>query len=333
MSLMYCDSFDNYDSFPGGKWSSGVGGFNPGARTGIQAFIPQPEGFAGVPRINFSNRITMIVGVAIKLVGGTEGSLFSFYNSAGNVGYGGLGAYSDGSIRLKDYTGAVVASSPPGIVSEGEYFYVEEKITMTAGGTVVVRVNGQTVITYVGFTPQAPYDGADGFLLEGELIFDVFCDDFYLCDDSGTVNNDFLGPVRIYAVTPDANETPLDFTPLSGTNFSEVNQVPPPGDAAYVSAALPGNIDQYHYTPTGPPGVFVIKGVQHSFSCRLDEPGAHTMASQVNANTGPNPTVGSNAPDTDYAFVITPYDVNPNTGLPFQVGDFATTWFGPNITS
>jgi hypothetical protein len=147
------------------------------------------------------------------------------------------------------------------------------------------------------------------------------------------VNNDFLGAVQIFAILPDANETPLQFTPLAGTNFSEVNQAPPPGDAAYVFQGTNGDIDQYHYTITGPSEAYEISFVQHSLCCKLDGPGSHTIGSRVNSTTNNTPQIGTNAVGNDYEYALFVWDTNPNTSAAFQPADFATTFFGPVITS
>lgn len=333
MAIVFIDSFDHYNTLLQ-KWSSGDAGFNTNlafVRTGTQSLNPSGPGFADLPRINFSRRTTMIAGVWVYLtVLGPQ--CFKWFNSVDHDELGEIFTGNDGSISL-GRNGFVLATSRPGVVQAGQGFYVESKATFTNPGTCEIRVNGVTEIAYVGDMAFPGFEFVDGFTLPGNDIFDVFYDDLYLLDDSGGVNNDFLGAVRIFAILPDANETPLNWTPLAGTNFSEVNQAPPPGDTAYVSDATPGDIDQYHYTITGPVGSYTIKGIQHSLSCRLDSAGAHTMASQINAHTGGVPEVGSNTPGATYDFVITPWDVNPNTGVAFVPADFATTFVGPKLTA
>lgn len=338
MASVFCDSFDTTQTFLQ-KWSSGGGNYNTNpefVRSGTQSFQPQPVGFGSIPRINFANRTVLIVGAAYYGQTTTGGQLWGFFNNSAGQEYGGLIPLGDGSIRLEDYNGNPLIDSAPGVLSANKFFYIEEKVNLVSGstGSCEVRVNGQTVLTYTGTGMAEPgNDGADGFLLQGSLILNVYFDDFYLIDDTGGVNDDFLGAVQVFAIYPDEDETPLEFTPLTGSNFSEVNQAPPPGDASYVSGATPGLIDQYHYTISGPVGAYVIKFLQHSLCCKLDAAGSHTVGSRINSTTLDTVQVGSNSVGSDYAYAIFPWDTNPNTGMPFAPVDFSTTFLGPVITA
>lgn len=336
MSSVFYDSFDHYNQLLQ-KWSSGESGYNTNptfVRTGSQSLNPTNSTvFAQVPRINFTSRQTMIAGYAYYTTSfGIQGAQMSYwYNTASGAQFGQLDANTNGSISVFFFN-SLAWTTVPGVLNTGAYYYIEIKCGFFQGGPFVLKVNGQVVLSETVGT-LAGFAGVDGFLLPGNTTFDTYYDDLYLLDDTGTTNNDFLGAVQIFAILPDANETPLQWTPLAGTNFSEVNQVPPPGDAAYVSSNTPGQIDQYHYTITGPSGSYAIKAIQHSLSCRLDAAGSHTISSQINTHTSGNPQVGTNAVTGNYEFAIFPWDVNPNTGVAFQPTDFSTTFVGPNLTT
>lgn len=341
MAVVFGDSFNGYNTLLL-KWSSGSSvAYNTDPafiRTGNQSFLANGESFASLPRINFASRSTMIMGVAIYFTG-LATQVYKWLNSQGAPSGGELISIqvgSDGAINVGLGNGpTIIAVSAPGVVSAGSFSYLETKVTFdSVAGSCVVRVNGQVVVTFNGPTCFAGFANAQSFTLTGSSHVDLYYSDFYLLDDSGGVNDDFLGPIQVFAIVPDANETPLDWTPLANTNWQEVSQVPPPvDDSAYVFAGTEGNTDQYHYTISGPTEAFEIKFVQHSLCCKLDAPGAHTIASQVNTHTSGAPQVGSDAVGADYVYVIFPWDVNPNTGVPFIPSDFASTFFGPKITS
>jgi hypothetical protein len=341
MALVFMDSFQHYNGI-NQKWSSGAANFNADP-----AFIRQPNtlrtqslnpnggSFSNIPRINFTNRISMVFGVAyIQQFAVGNQILYTNNQPAGGGQYGEIRVELDGSLTLRKLGGNIIAQSAPGIIGTGQFYYIEEKSTfLSVGGSCIVRVNGVPVITFSGSMTDGVNQGVDGFLLPGSAINNCYYNDLYVLDSSGATNNDFLGAVLIYALKPKANETPLNFTPLANTNWQEVNQFPAPGDAAYVFSPTVGAIDQYEYDISGIPGAYLIKGIQHCMSARLDAAGAHTLFSQCNATTGQAAIVGSNAPTTDYDFVLCPYDVNPNTGVAFQPSDFTTTFLGPVITA
>lgn len=333
MSIVRVDSFDHYDSIPV-KWDTGSAQFTTNAsfvRTGGQAILLPGTAFPALPKLNFTNRTTMIAGLAIHPAILAEVRLFSWFNNGVNDGQVGLWMESDGSLLVvTGNVNDVLGQTAPSLITAGVYNYVEIKAKMIAGaptGSIEVRVNGQTALLKTGIPTTRFANGADQFILQGSQLVDVYADDFYLLDDQGTANNDFLGAVRIYAIMPDANETPLDWVPLANQNYQEVNQIPPPGDTAYVESDTVGATDQYHYTPSGPTGAYEIKGIQHSLDAKLSAAGSHSICSQINTHSGGQVALGS-----DYHMVVTPWDVNPNTGAAFVPADFATTFVGPKIT-
>jgi hypothetical protein len=336
MASVFYDSFDPYSGPVTLKWASGEASFNSDpafVRTGTQSL--NPAGGAGelIPRINFTNRTTMIAGVAYYQTDAVGNQIMYFFNALAAAGvYGECDVSSDGAIVLK-VSNSTVATSAPGIIGTGQFYYVEMKATFTDPGHCEIRVNGETVLVYDGFMSDGVNNGVVSFFLPGSSINTCYYDDLYVLDDTGDTNNDFLGAINIYAILPDEDEAPLDWTPLAGTNVSQVNIAPPPGDSDYVFSPTVGAIDQYHYPITGIPGTYLIKAIQHGLCARLDAAGSHTLQSQLNGTTGQLALVGSNTPTEEYAYVLCPYDTNPNTGEAFQPTDFATTFLGPIITA
>jgi hypothetical protein len=342
MSIVFLDSFQHYTGL-NQKWSSGEADFNTnsewirnyiaGVRT--QSLNPNGGSFSNIPRINFSNRTNMIFGVSyIQEFAVGNQIMYTNNQPAGGGQYGEIDVSIDGALVLKKLGGAVVlATSAPGIIGTDGFYYIEQESVFTQTGSCIVRVNGEIVITFSGDMTDGTHTGVDGFLLPGSAVNNCYYNDLYVLDASVAPNNSFLGAVLIFAFPSVANESPLNFTPLANTNWQEVATFPPPGDAAYVFDDNVGAIDQYEYSITGIPGTYLLKGIQHCMSARLDAAGSHTLFSQLNATTGQAALVGSNALTEDYAFVLCPYDTNPNTGVAFQPSDFSTTFLGPNITS
>ena len=337
MSLVFVDSFDHYDTVDQ-KWDAGGADFNTDpafVRTGTQSLAPGGGGFDTLPRKNFPHVNTMTVGFAfiISSFAGTSTIMFFFNQSGGGFQTGTLTLEPDGSISIQ-VAHVTIGNTVGNLIIPNSFAYIEFQGDFQVIGSCILRVNGQVVFTFSGdMTGGVGAEGIDGFFQPGSNLLNFFYDDLYLlnANNSGipsTPNNTFLGAVQIFAILPDLDETPLDWTPLASTNVSQVNQEPPPGDTAYVSDNTPGDIDQYHYTPTGPPGAFQIFGLQHSLSARLDSAGSHSICSQVGTNSG-----ASQAVQGAYDFVVTPWDGNPETGNAWLVGDFATTFLGPKITS
>lgn len=235
-------------------------------------------------------------------------------------------------VTVRDATGSIVGVSAPNIITPNAYNVLEVLAFFVAsgGGSCRIRVNGATVLTLTGLTTLIPDRSATG----GE------CNNIQLSgpgglggarhDDTALFQmnslDEFIGPVEVYAEVPVANGTPVNWTPKAGMNFSEVNQIPPPGDAAYVEASAVGTEDQYVYHTTSIPVGSTIHAIMHGL-CAEVTAGAVVLSSDIGGIAATGQGLGAL-----YHYTLTPYDINPVTGLPWVLADFPGTQAGPKIT-
>jgi hypothetical protein len=220
--------------------------------------------------------------------------------------------------------------SAPNLVQTGVYAYFELSVALSGSKvTVEARINGFTVIGPVAIDASGVpfYNGIYMFGPGGGL--NAWVDDLYLCDGSGAYTNTFLGPVRIYTGTPIADSSPLQWTPSSGSpHYSLVNQIPPSAGATYVSSETVGQIDQYLHANGSPPAGGKVLAVQHCLDANIATAGSRALSSCIDGTSH-----GASALTTTYHIYTQPYDVNPVTGLPWDVADFATLPIGPEVTA
>ena len=125
----------------------------------------------------------------------------------------------------------------------GEYvlFLSEYEATIASGtgGSANVHVNGSSVISLTGVNTQATANpSANQVLLTSNFgVNNINCDDLYVLNTSGSVNNDFLGECRVWMSLPTGDDARFkQWTPSTGTshfaNLDDAN----PNDAA-VSAS------------------------------------------------------------------------------------------------
>ena len=331
---LFCDSFDHYQTsdlsskytFPGAQSSIIQGS----ARTGTQSLY---LGGTSGPGKAIGPQTAVIAGHAY-LPPSLAGRIFIFYNTDTGEEEVDVNVAADGSIFFTGGNTHIPLGDPsaPGLLQAGIYCYLEYALAWIGGiVNLYARVNGQLVITVLNLPP------GDGYI--NEIILSgpggsagAIHDDLYVgySTTPATITDDFQGPVRIYPLIPIANETPLQWTPLSGTNFSEVNQIPPPGDAAYVADGTVGDVDQYQLdfiSGHGPSGSYTIKFGQTVIDAKLDASGARLIAPDIGGNVG-----NSVALSTAYSMYEQTYSLNPVTGLPFAPADFTTTFLGPKVT-
>jgi hypothetical protein len=139
-------------------------------------------------------------------------------------------------------------------------------------------------------------------------------DDVYLCDTSGSRNNDFLGDVRVVTFRPDADTAQGDFTPSSGSvHYALVAEAPDDdGDASYVESGTVGHKDLYGYQDlTGTPAA--ILALQLATVARQDDARSRRLRAVLKsgATTANGVTRGLG---TSYALYDDRFEVDPATG-------------------
>jgi len=265
MALIFADSFDHYDNaYLQSKWTS-VSNFgnslqglvlnNTQARTG-----PQCGQFTGLGAfVTIENSSTWTVGGA-----------FNWQAYGGGVTIQHLGTIqvqwlinADGTISVFGgpsgfNPGALLGTTDPSVaITLGRYYYVECMFVVNkTGGSVILRINGQVVLSVSGDTSPNGDNVGDAFSIYGpggSAL--VFVDDVYVTDGNPVLNG-FLGDVAIGVIYSASAGDYTQWTPLSGSNWSEVNNNPPLGDASYVWSVAPSSgpypIDTYYFQTVNP---------------------------------------------------------------------------------
>jgi hypothetical protein len=224
--LLFADSFDHYATADVlKKWNSSNGSFvgigaTAGRRGGGAILLPSAgSGATYVVKVLPSSYNTLIVGVAFKLSAlsslnsGNGCQIFSFYDN-GTVQCT-LNVAQDGTLRV--VRGATLLGTSAAVITVGTFYYIEFKVTFsTTVGTYDVHVNGSSVLSGSGVntanaattTAGQFYLGTTGSFLGAPV---PTYDDLYICDTSGSTNNNFLGDVRIDCLRPNADGTHSDF--------------------------------------------------------------------------------------------------------------------------
>jgi len=228
MALLFIDGFDHYDpqavdSF-GDPWlARGKAAYLSPQATRINGRRPSsyalrlPEGSGGGYVKNLdATKTSLIVGAAIRVVPYqntyTEPLLLGVRDANSQVAHL-VKIGEDGRLKLYRWQygydqliSVSVASAP----ARG-WHYIELQVTQgTSNGILSVRING---ILAIQMTAQNTIQGGGQLLtafvgaVPGQncpLTIDV--DDFYIADTSGTINNTFLGDVRVDALQAQAGQ-------------------------------------------------------------------------------------------------------------------------------
>ena len=114
-------------------------------------------------------------------------------------------------LRVQYGTSNTVASTVSSIFEDNGWHYIEWKTVLDSAtsGSYELRVDGVDVASNTGVrTAQNAAAQADGVVLlssggaDNTYAEQHLYDDWYICDDTGTLNNDFLGPISITLLEP-----------------------------------------------------------------------------------------------------------------------------------
>lgn len=260
-----------------------------------------------------------------------------------------LGFDQFGTMTLINYTNgvaAIAAKTLPWAFVPGNQFYLEIKVTPGLSGTFEVRVNTVPVLSLSGIrisdgTPVLPATALGITHVAWQLnrvgaidgwSNDWRSDDFYFLDQDGSINNDYLGNVRVkyMAVIGDASPIQWDIggTTPAPTNWQSVVNIRT-DDTTYVTTGVIGDTDLYNVDPNlDTPFVY---GIEVAGAYRQDDATQRFIKNVL--KSGATETEGQEyAINQSYTFYYDIFELNPDTGLPFTGAEANAIDIGPRLT-
>lgn len=254
MALLFMDGFNHYASADILlKWTSNQAGASIAAGAGRRAdnCLRFNSGGGYYIAKSIPQTASLVIGFALNAPATTSShQILGFMDGTNNQ----CSLYLDlnRTLSVRDAFGAVVAGGQSTqTLSVGTYNQIEMKVTIAdsiAAASCEVRVNGSSWLTVTAgadlkYTANAYANSIALGGMYGGANWD-YCD-FYICDQSGAVNNNFLGDVAVYTVLPDAAGSNTTWTPLSGANYTNVNEAASNGDTSYNYSSTLNNRDTF----------------------------------------------------------------------------------------
>lgn len=327
MALLYCDSFAHYDqAHILSKWTQFrfVDGpstlYGRGGRFGVNMNAGGPSQLSKTlpPRDN------IVVGAYSQMNGAQAGA---FYQAQVPDGFQTLATVCELKM-LPDGTVAatsgneIIANPKTLVLPQKTPFFWEAKInTVLSAGkilpTMVVRINGEQIISgsaSVGHATNLAGDAKFDYHTFRNIAFPgSYLGDLYICDQSGTRNNDFLGDVKVGAIFPRLDSSTMQWTPSSGaTGFNRVNSHVPLDDASYIQTNTPTQLAEFFFDTIASFSGEIL-GFQYSLYSRKTDEGTRIVnhTAGLGAFKGADQYLGDG-----YFYRHLPFDVEPVSGLP-----------------
>lgn len=155
-------------------------------------------------------------------------------------------------------------------------------------------------------------------------------DDIYVLDNSGSVNNSFLGDSVIEGRLPTSDSTPLDWTPSSGANHWEL--VDDTSDSTYVSSGTATDKEMFGFDAlsfiTG-----TIHGVLQMATVGLDALGTRTVRHLSTSGATTTNGVSQVIETTGFITVYDIIELDPNTAAGWTLSGLNSATFGLELVS
>jgi hypothetical protein len=274
MALLFIDGFDHYTDSVSDlktKWGVGSGGttvVSSPVRNGVNALRLQNAQWLWTPTpFIFESVYSAVCGFGWRRTGSASTEI-NFYT------INGLELKLVLSSNCKLYRGATLIGTGTAVLSVDTWYHIEIKYTIdNVSGSAIVNVNETEDINFSGDTlnqSSLSYLSVIGFY--GILNY-TYIDDVYICDQTGSINNDFLGDVVIEALYPNGNGNYSQFDGSDGNqvdNYLLVDEADPDDDSTYVESLTIGERDSFLYdnlseSPSS------IKGIQLLSLARLPD--------------------------------------------------------------
>lgn len=336
MALLFIDGFDHYataDILK--KWTvvnSAVWISNVGRRAGSGLYVNNNTAY--IYKAISPSSATAIVGGAFNISsagavplfigGGPLNYTHIFLEMAAN---GAINVYRQGN-GLAPYTpqATLLGTTEADVVGFSSWSYIELKVYVhDSNGTVDVRVNGVSKLSLS--SQDTAYNGTTISIAGCGYGAYYYVDDFYICDTSGSTNNDFLGDVCVDAHYPTAEGATHDWTPSTGANNAALIDETAPNTTDYNSTSTLNAVDTFMIEDLKNTGSNLL-GVQLNL-CHSKEDAGDCLIAPVSR------PVSTDIPGTDvapslssYVYNTTMYEVNPGNSAPWTESAFNATEFG-----
>lgn len=331
MTLLFMDSFDHYDTAQvGTKYTSGGGVIDTTTkRTGRGSL--QLTGGSGVLKNLDANTATVIIGFAYRT---TIFNGFIARLGDANTYQVYLELNLNGTINIVRGNGSVIATSVLSLQTN-QWYYIELKVVFSDTGSAVLRVNEvEWINANPADTTQTTNNYANFFQLIGVGAGgSCYFDDLYVCNSSGSVNNDFLGDVQVEAIMPNADGSQNDWTPSAAADHYTLVDEIPPATADYISSSNAGDIDLYAFPDlsiiTG-----AILGIQVCAYEEKDDAEARvTRAKWKRAGAVQNLGAANISVTTSYKYDLFIQETNPDDAAAFEIADINAGEMGIELVS
>lgn len=339
MTCLFMDSFDDRDTAHRGNRYTAIGANSTIVNDGRNGnCLHTLSGNDGPTRSLGANEDVVIVGFAIYIDAlpsvGIYAYLYDFLDS-GTVQVR-FKISSDGHIIAYRGTGTTVLGTSTLVLSEDTWHYVELKVTFSQTvGTLDVHIDESSAMAEVGKDTCSSVNEWCNAVTLGSSISAKF-DDYYICNNAGAVNNDFVGDCKIECLFPTANGATQDWpiSPNTGeVAYQDVDDTVPDDDATFIydDAVYLPDISTFVMSDLSTTSG-IVKATQVNIIARKDDSAVVTCNATIRQGGSDYHGASVNL-SSSYENKLTIFEEDPDTGAQWVIAGVNTAEVGGRRTA
>ena len=270
------------------------------------------------------------IGMAVKVVSLNQHYLVGIWDSLTPDGTGGnlqgaVQLQASGAVSIIGDDGANLGNSVDGVISAGDWYYLEFQVKAGTSETAKIFVNGTEVVSGTGDFLD---DSFSAYVRFGALFgsFNYVVDDVYIATDA-TAYDAPLGDVKIETLLPDSDTAQEDWALSAGSDsyalIDDALGTDGDGDTTYISASTLNDATEVGYgnlasTPLN------IHAVQLSNRAKKTDAGTIEYTGYLNSNGTTSDGAAVAPSDTSYGLQRDIYETDPDT---------AASWTGSGVNA
>jgi hypothetical protein len=273
---------------------------------------------------------TMVVGFAFSFSGYLAGGKIICLYDGATLGVnvrlaprGELAVYS-GNTLLAQTTGLAMVFNA--------WYFIELKVVCGASGSWELRVGGVTASSGSGNTKQGTHTYHN--TVSCGTSSNVSCvrryDDLYVLDGSGSINNDFLGNIKVVASYPSGDVTgAVNWTPSAAANhYTLVDENPANDNTDYVESSTSSQLDLYDYANLS--GLSTVAGLQINTMAERTDANAFSLLSVIKS-AGTQDDGSAVAATAAYSTIVRVSESDPHASAPWTQTSINAAQFGVKV--
>ena len=239
----------------------------------------------------------------------------------------------DNVSELQLFRAGVLLATTSGLgISVSTWYNIQMKVKChNTLGEYELKVDGVTVLSATGVDTKAgTHDYHDVCLLRAYAARAPLFDDWYVCDGSGSINNNFLGITKVVRIDPDGDDAANWATSTPSANhYENISGTVTDDDAAYLEETSANTTDLFDYENLA--GYSNILGIQICTECRETDAQSYSVKTPIESGGNQYDDSAQVIASSGYRTKVRVEETDPDTSVKWTESGLNAAKFGIKV--